>query len=135
MRSNMRICECGYPRFIDAPCTACDLSRTRDYLLTDVPANRAALEPLSVQLYNALGEVFRQAGASRRPALVAALVEAERVLVAGKVLNEARCNANAVDLAHSVAPGAVARALRGVRAPTANAEHPWQGEGGRSKKR
>lgn len=87
----------------------------RPYVLVDTPANRAALEPLAVQIYNALGELRRQVERSPAPdsrGLIAAMIGAEIVLIRAKVRAEARSDANAVALAAELVPGIVRKARR-----------------------
>lgn len=123
MKGNLILCKCGYPREIGKACTACYAEETRPHLLIDTPANRAALEPVAVLLYNALGELQRQVerigASSGNRERFAALAEAERVLTTARVRAEARSNASTFDLAAELAPGVVANALRrtGPRIP------------------
>lgn len=114
MRKDLRLCECGYPRAVGQPCTAC-APEALPHVLVDTPANQAALREVAVQLYNALGEVQRQfAKHGRTITQSAALAYAEMTLLGARDLAETRSNSNAVELAFDVAPGTVAKALRAV---------------------
>jgi hypothetical protein len=114
VRSDLRLCEvCGYPRPIGQPCTACPPPQ-RPHVLTDTPANRAALASISVRLYNALGEMQRQHIGARTVEQRAAQREAERLLNAARANVEGRVLESSFLLACDLAPGSVALALRTV---------------------
>lgn len=126
MISDMIICKCGYPRKIGEKCTACFLESHRPHVLVDTPANRAALEAVAVQLYNALGELQRQCIGAGTIEQRAAQKEAERALTAARVRAEACSVGNTVDLATACAAEAVSHEERRLRMHTPIVKKPYE---------
>lgn len=124
---HLQLCKCGYVRTIGEPCPTCAAEESRPHVLMDTPANRAALEPVAVLLYNALGELARASPGLLSPTrLHAALVEAERVLATARVRAEARSTTNALALAAACAPEPLARALRRIGPQTPIIRRPYE---------